>query len=82
MEYIKYRFKTKSVEDYRPLIDMKEIQCPWWCSGEGVDYAIIICYLPAGTDLFEYWDDAYDIESEKTNEIIYSDRFKKPSWIN
>lgn len=37
-KYIKYRFKTKALEDYRPLKDMKEIQCPWWCSGEGTDY--------------------------------------------
>ena len=81
MEYTKYRFKTKSLEDYRPLKDMKEIQCLWWCSGEGIDYAIIICYLPVGTDLFEYWDDAYDIDVEHKDKITYTDRFKKPEWI-
>ena len=50
-EYMRYRFKTKSIDDYRPLKDMKDIQCPWWCSGEGEDYAIIICYLPKSIDL-------------------------------
>ena len=80
-KYIKYRFKTKAIEDYRPLKDMEEIQCPWRCSGEGIDYAIIICYLPKGTDLFEYWDDAYDIDVEQTEKIIYTDRFKKPDYI-
>ena len=82
MKYKKYRFKTKSIEDYRPLLDMKDIQCPWWCSGEGEDYAIIICYLPADEDLFKYWDDAYDIDVEDADEIIYTDRFKKPGWID
>lgn len=81
-KYKKYRFKTKSLEDYRPLKDMKEIQCPWWCSGEGTDYAIIICYLPSGINLLDYWDDAYDIEIEDKDEIIYTDRFKKPNWID
>lgn len=80
-KYIKYRFKTNAIEDYRPLIDMKEINCPWWCSGECADYAIIICYLPVGEDLFKYWDDAYDIDEEEVDNITYTDRFKKPDWI-
>lgn len=82
MKYIRYRFKTKAIDDYRPLIDMKDIQCPWWCSGEGTDYVIIICYLPKQEDLFNYWDDAYDIDSKEVDEIKYTDRFKKPDWID
>ena len=78
---IKYRFKTKAIDDYRPLVDMKEIQMPWWCTGEGIDYAVIICYLPEGENLKKYWDDAYDIEREKCNCIVYTDRFPKPDWI-
>lgn len=84
---IRYRFKTKSVDDCRPLVDMATIKMPWWCSGYGYiglesdeAYAIIICYLPTGENLFKYWDDAYDIEEEKTDEIIYTDRFPKPEW--
>ena len=80
-KYIKYRFKTKAIEDYRPLKDMKDIQCPWWCSGEGTDDAIIICYLPKDIDLIEYLDDAYDIDKTETDEITYTDRFKKTDYI-
>ena len=80
-KYIRYRFKTKAIDDYRPLKDMKDIQMPWWSSGEGEDYAIIICYLPNETDLKEYWDDAYDIEEQKREEITYTDRFPKPDYI-
>lgn len=78
-----YRFKTKSVQDYRPLIDMKEIQMPWWCTGSAMDssYVIIVCYLPKNEDLSKYWDDAYDINSESRTEIIYTDRFQKPEWL-
>ena len=80
-KYIRYRFKTKAIDDYRPLKDMEDIQMPWWCSGEGEDYAIIICYLPNKTDLREYWDDAYDIEEQEKEEITYTDRFPKPDYI-
>ena len=80
-KYIKYRFKTKAIDDYRPLKDMKDIQCPWWCSGEGINYAIIICYLPKDIDLKECWDDAYDIDKEERDEITYADRFRKPDYI-
>ena len=78
-----YRFKTKAVDDYRPLNDMKDIQMPWWCSGFAMDdsYAIIVCYLPKGEDLLKYWDDAYDIDSEERAEITYTDRFQKPEWL-
>ena len=67
-----YRFKTKAVDDYRPLKDMAEIQTPWWCTGTAMDdsYAIIVCYLPDDEDLYDYWDDAYDIDTEDRPEIV------------
>lgn len=48
MKLTRYRFKTSAVDDFRPLIDMKYVQMPWWCSWQAGDgsYAIIICYLP------------------------------------
>lgn len=83
MTLYKYRFKTKSVDDYRPLKDMTNIQMPYWCTGFDTEntYAIIICYLPTTEDLFDYWDDAYDIEKTIVYEIKYTDRFPKPTWI-
>ena len=77
-----YRFKTHSVDDCRPLIDMTSIKMPWWCTGFDGDgsYAIIVCYLPKTEDLYKYWDDAYDIESKTVDAIQYTDRFQKPDW--
>lgn len=80
-ELMWYRFKTKA-KDCRPLIDMKDIQMPWWWTGYTMDDdAIIVCYLPKGEDLFKYWDDAYDIDSEERAEITYTSRFRKPDWL-
>ena len=80
---IRYRFKTKSVEDCRPLRDTAEISMPWWCTGYGVngEYVVIVCYLPEWIKLQYYWDDAYDITQEVRNEITYTDRFPKPAWL-
>jgi hypothetical protein len=81
---IRYRFKTKAVDDCRPLIDMKPIGMPWWCTGYAGDdsYAVIVCYLPKGEDLYKYWDDAYSIEKEEVSEITYTSRFEKPKWLD
>lgn len=79
----RYRFKTNSVDDFRPLVDMSSINMPWWSTGESGDgkYATIVCYLPPEEDLMKYWDDAYDIVAEDVEEIKYSSRFPKPTWI-
>lgn len=82
MNFLRYRFKTHSVEDFRPIIDMADIKMPYWCTSIAVDesYVTIVCYLPKYEDLFKYWDDAYDIEYEKVEEIKYSGRFPKTYW--
>lgn len=79
----KYRFKTKAVDDYRPLVDMSDIQMPYWCTGTAADgtYVTIVCYLPESEDLFKYWDDAYDVDKTSVDTITYTDRFPKPNWI-
>lgn len=78
-----YRFKTASVDDYRPIADMKEIGMPWWCTGWAVDhsYVIVVCYLPDGEVLSKYWPDACDIDMEYRDEIKYTERFPKPEWL-
>ena len=86
-KYIYYRFKTKSVNDPRPLKVLKPLGVPYWISGYKHDgnfelaAAIIVCYLPTGTNLAEYWDDAYDIETTPCNVIKYTSRFPKPDWL-
>lgn len=73
------RFKTKSVDDCRPLVF--NTAYPWWCSGYGDDFAVIIAYLPIGESVETYWDDAFDVESEPKDSIEFSDRFPKPEYF-
>ena len=79
MKWKRYRFYTYAINDHRPLIFNPKY--PWWCSGYGEGYDVIIAYLPAGDDLLKYWDDAYEIDFEEKDEITFSDRFSKPDYF-
>lgn len=81
LPWVRYRFLTHSVDDFRPLIFNP--QYPWWCSGEAGDgsYAIIVAFLPTGEDLKKYWDDAYDVEVDRRANITFSDRFPRPEYF-
>lgn len=77
-KWIRYRFYTKSVDDYRPLVFNPKY--PYWCSAEGDDFAVIIAYLPPDEDIYKYWDDAYNIDQTEESEIVFTDRFPKPEY--
>jgi len=57
---------------------------PYWCSGEGDGYSIVVAYLPHGTTdkvLRKYWPEAERIERMQEDvQLEYSDRFKQPDW--
>ena len=75
----RYVFKTKAINDYRPLIFNPKY--PWWCSGEGDGYVTIVAYLPVGENIYKYWDDAYHVHSKKVDKIEFTDRFPKPNYF-
>jgi len=77
----RYRFKTRAVADYRPLIFNPAY--PWWCSGEAGDgaHVIIVAYLPAEANLLDYWDDAFEVEFTEAEAIQFSSRFPKPEYF-
>ena len=80
MKWRRYRFYTKAVDDYRPLIFNPAY--PWWCSGITGDgqYAIIVAYLPSNEPLERYWDDAPEVEYTEEEAITFSSRFPKPGY--
>ena len=75
----RYRFKTQSLDDYRPLIFNPKY--PWWCSGETDENATIIAWLPKDEDLLTYWNDASEIEYTEHEEIEFTFRFPKPDYF-
>jgi hypothetical protein len=75
---LRVRFKTKH-KDYRPAI--WPIQHPYWCSGHGEGYHILLAYVDSIEQLREQWPEAYDLDSEEVTEYQFSSRFPKPDWF-
>lgn len=69
-------------EDYRPVI--WPTLGPYWCSGEGDGYSIVVAYFPHGAtneEIKKYWPEATEIDRMQTNvPLTFSDRFAKPDW--
>jgi hypothetical protein len=76
MKWLRYRFETYSIQDYRPLIFNPDY--PYWCSGETDKTVIIVAWLPEKEALEVYWDDAINIEYTEHNSIEFTPRFPKP----
>ena len=82
----RYRFRTFNEDDPRPV--KFPPPGPYWISGYGDGYAVLIAYLPADCDegLQDYWPDeeahewwdGYDCQDRP--EIAFTDRFPRPEW--
>lgn len=75
------RFRA-SLEDYR-CVEWPPLG-PYWCSGEGDNYAIVVAYVPHGTDdatLFKYWPEMTHLGRMQTDTTLtFSDRFPRPDY--
>lgn len=75
------RFRA-NLNDYRAVIWPP--LGPYWCSGSGDDYSIIVAYLPHKSSdgtIRKYWPEAKEIDRMQTDvQIEFSDRFAKPDW--
>ena len=81
MKYDRVRFKADK-DDYRPVIWPP--LGPYWCSGFGHNYNIVVAYFPEGTvneEIEKYWPEVEDLDTmEERVDIEYSDRFAEPEW--
>ena len=83
MKWKRYRLKTHSVNDCRPVIF--DPKFPWWKSGLGEDqgrmFAIIIAYIPFHEDIYAYWPDAFDVEFTEHDHITFTSRYPQPEYF-
>lgn len=77
--WTRYRFRANE-EDYRPV--KFPPPGPYWCSGYGEDYAIVIAWLPSTTDLTYYWPEATEIVvmRDDAGPPAFTSRFTRPHW--
>lgn len=75
---IRARFKA-NLEDPRPI--HWPIRHPYWISGEGDDYAIVIAYADSVDHIYENWPEAEDVDYNEVEKYTFTDRFPKPDWF-
>lgn len=73
----RYRFRANE-DDMRPV--KWPPPGPWWCTGYGDGYAIVVAYLPPQSNLADYWPEATAVEFTEEDELSFSDRFPEPDW--
>lgn len=71
------RFRADE-DDYRPV--KFPPPGPYWCSGYGDGYSIVVAYLRPGDDVKEWWPEASAVDTKDIPEIKFAGRFPKPYW--
>ena len=74
---IRARFYTDE-DDFRPV--EWPIKYPYWRSGETHRANILIAYADSVEDIKRLWPEAYQIEWDEVDEIVFTSRFPKPDW--
>lgn len=75
---IRVRFKCNP-DDPRPI--NWPIKHPWWCTGSGDGYSIVVAYADDENYILENWPEAAELDSEQANEYVFTSRFPKPDWF-
>lgn len=74
---LRVRFKANP-DDYRSI--NWPVKYPYWCSGYGDNYSIVIAYADDEEYIYRNWPEAEDLDIEEVEEITFSPRFPKPDW--
>lgn len=65
--------------DYRPVV--WPIKHPYWCSGHGDRYSIVIAYADDEAEILRNWPEATEIDAEEVGGYLFTSRFPKPEWF-
>lgn len=75
---LRVRFKANK-DDYRPV--NWPVKHPYWCSGYGCNYSIVISYADNEEYIYNNWPEASDLDIEEVEGYVFTDRFEKPEWF-
>lgn len=75
---IRCRFRANP-DDYRPI--KFPPPHPYWCTGYGEGYSIVVAYADDEAQIKEFWPEATDLDSEPKTEYVFTDRFPRPEWF-
>ena len=75
---IRARFHAND-EDARPV--NWPIKHPYWITGYGDGYSIVVAYADDEAEILLNWPEATEIEAEPASTYHFTDRFPKPDWL-
>jgi hypothetical protein len=76
---IRARFKANE-DDPRPVL--WPVKHPYWCTGYGDGYSILVTYADDEAEVLRNWPEATDIDAEPADSYTFTSRFPKPEWFN
>jgi hypothetical protein len=75
---IRARFRVAD-RDFRPM--NWPIKHPYWRSGEGEGYSVLIAYADDEKEIMLNWPDATHIDAEPCDTYTFTSRFPCPKWF-
>lgn len=57
------------------------VKHPWWCTGYGNGYAVVVAYADDEAEVMRNWPEAAQIDAEPAEAYCFTDRFPKPAWF-
>lgn len=75
---IRARFHVNP-DDPRPV--NWPIKHPYWITGYGEGYAIIVAFADDEAEILLNWPDATNIDSNPAVNYVFTDRFPRPGWM-
>ena len=75
---IRARFYA-NVADPRPV--EWPLKHPYWVTGEGFDFSVVVAYADNVAEVFRLWPDAVEVDSEEVEAYVFTERFAKPEWF-
>lgn len=75
---LRVRFRANE-DDPRPI--SWPVKYPFWCTGYGDGYAIVVAYVDEESEILKLWPEATHIDAEECEEISFSSRFPCPKWF-
>jgi hypothetical protein len=76
-KWIRARFHANE-DDYRSMVWPPP--GPYWCSGYGEDYAIVVAYVRTEDQIYAGWPEASEVDLTRGVDLVFTDRFAKPDW--
>lgn len=75
--WLRARFHANP-DDYRPV--KWPPPGPYWCSGEGDGYSVVVAYLRPEDRVTDWWPEASEVDTEEADAIVFTGRFPRPDW--